>query len=251
MKWIVLFIGMFGLASHQANSESVRVVTELFYPYQQLAEDNELTGYSVDVVNQLAANVGDTLRVELLPWAVAYQRTLDSPDTMIFSIGKTKPREPLFAWVGSLATEKLYLWGLSQSQILASDNLEDFRPYRIAVVKEATTHQLLRASGFESLYIMSGSDSNVSEANRIKMMIKGRADIIIAAEPAMYAALEKLNLPVSYLSKLHRAKALDSELNIAFSKQSRPELVARYKKALENFKSNGTLKQLQEKWGIR
>lgn len=234
-----------------ANARPVNVVTELFFPYQQLDADNQLTGYSIDVANELAAITGYELRIEVFPWAVAYQNALTTPDTMIFSIGRTPEREPLFAWVGSIATETLYFWSLSQSGIVSSDILSDFQQYRIAVVKEATTHQLLRSNGFSSLYVMGGGDSNVSEANRVNMLIKGRADIIIAAETAMLPALKKLNLPENFVQQVHRAKDLDSELSIAFQKDSQPELVSRFKTALDKLNASGKLKKLKAKWGLK
>ena len=229
----------------------INVVTELFFPYQQLDANNLLTGYSVDVANELAAITGDELQIELLPWAVAYQTASTNPDTMIFSIGRTPEREPLFAWVGSIATETLYFWGLAQSGIVNSDTLSDFRQYRIAVVKEATTHQLLRANGFSSLYIMGGGDSNADEASRVNMLLKGRADIIIAAETAMLPALKKLKLPESFVQKVHRAKELDSELSIAFHKDSQPQLVARFQQALQKLKTSGRIQELKVKWGLK
>lgn len=238
------------LSCWQAYARPVKVVTELFYPYQQLNSDNQLTGYSIDIAEQLALITGDELQIDLLPWAVAYQSALSNPDTMIFSIGRTPEREPLFAWVGSIATETLYFWTLAQSPIVESDELTDFRQYRIAVVKEATTHQLLRANGFDSLYVMGGSDSNVSEANRVNMLIKERADIIIAAETAMLPALNELKLPKSFVKKVHRAKELDSELSIAFNKNSGPELVLRFSDALQKLKASGKLQKLREKWSL-
>lgn len=236
---------------HKGYCAEVKVVTELFYPYQQVDEENNLTGYSIEVVERLASITGDTLDIALLPWAVAYQVALDTPNTMIFSMGRTPEREYLFNWVGGLATESLYFWALSQSGVVESDSLSDFRQYRIAVVKEATTHQLLRSSGFEKLYIMGGSDSNVSEANRINMLIKNRADIIIAAETAMLPALKKLGLPSDYLVRVHRARKLDSELSLAFNKDSETDLVKRYQKALLKLKESGEIQRMKLRWGLQ
>ncbi|MCC2607538.1 substrate-binding periplasmic protein [Planctobacterium marinum] len=250
LQVLALLAVLLTMLNIKAQSAEINVVTELFYPYQQVDEDNQLKGYSVEVVEQLARMTGDALDIQILPWAVAYQVALETPDTMIFSIGRTPEREALFAWVGSLATESLHFWALSQSGVIESDSLSDFRQYRIAVVKEATTHQLLRASGFEKLYIMGGSESNVSEANRINMLIKNRADIIIAAETAMLPALKQLRLPATYLVRVHRARELDSELSLAFSKDSNPVLVGRYREALLQLRESGQMQQIQARWGI-
>lgn len=232
------------------NAAKINAVTELFYPYQQLDENNQLVGYAIDVVHALAKNNGDELVIQLLPWSVAYQKALAEPGTMIFSIGKNQQRSNLFKWIGPIAQETLYFWALPSANIDASEQIVDFRQYRFAVIKDATTHQYLASNGFENLYLMGGTDSNASEESRIQMLLKSRADIVISTQPTILAALRSLGQPEDLLIKLHRAKRLDTELYIAFNHGTSDELVERYRQGLQQLKALGGLEELALSWAI-
>lgn len=231
-------------------AEKLMAVTELFPPYQQLDDDNGLSGYTLDIVNRLTAATGDELHIDLLPWSVAYKRALNRPDLMIFSIGKNVERTELFHWIGPVATESLYFWALPSADIAYSDRLSDFRPYRISVVKDATTHHYLIKQGFEGLYVMGSTDSNAGEKHRISMLINARADIVISTTQAIQVALRELQLPDDYLVKVHRANALDTDLYIGFNKHSRPDIVKRYQRAMAGLISSGEFQKIKNKWKL-
>ncbi len=231
-------------------AKDITAVTELFYPYQTLNKDSELSGYSVEIIQALSELTGDNIDIDLLPWSVAYQRALKQPNTMIFSIGKTLARQDLFQWVAALAKEELYFWALPSAQVEPSDKLEDFQRYTIAVVRDATTHQYLRKNGFDRLYPMGGTDSNSGEGHRIQMLLNGRAEIVIANQRSIDSALKSLNYPPNLLTKVFRASPLDSQLYLAFSKGSEPEMVNDYKQAFKTLQDSGKLATIKAKWQI-
>ncbi|XOV78611.1 MAG: substrate-binding periplasmic protein [Aestuariibacter sp.] len=230
--------------------QSIYAVTELFYPFQQLDEDHRLIGYSVDVVRALSRLANDELYIELLPWAVAYNKSLKHPNTMIFSIGKNAEREKLFHWVGRLTKEELYFWALPNSHITPSSIINDFKPFTITVVKEATTHQYLRSNGFENLYVMGATESNTGEEQRIEMVINGRADIVISSQENMSDALSKLGYAPDVLTRVFRASVLDSELYVAFGPETDTLIVERYRNAYQQLRSSGEFNKIQKQWKI-
>lgn len=238
------------LYSGIAKSNEINAVTEVFYPYQIMGADNKLSGYSIDVVDELFKITGDKLNLSVLPWSVAYKKASTTPDLMIFSIGKNQGREQLFDWTAKIATEKLYFWILAESQITPSTKLSDFKDMRIAVVKDATTHEYLSKLHFSNLYIMGATTSNSDEVHRIKMLLNGRADIVIAVERGVFTALKDLGLNKNRLKKVFRASMLDSDLHIAFNNESNPALTEKYRSAMEILAQTGKLTTLKKKWRI-
>ncbi|MCC2616359.1 transporter substrate-binding domain-containing protein [Aestuariibacter halophilus] len=247
---LILSMLVYGMTTSSVQARNVSAVTELFYPYQVLDEDRQLSGYAVEVVQAMAKNLDDTLAIQILPWSVAYHHALETPDTLIFSMGKNDARTPLFHWIGPIDREKLYFWALNDDKLPRTNALEAFRDLRIAVVKDATTDQFLTRSGFTNLYRMASQESNVGEESRILMLIKGRADLMISGERAMESALKALSLPPDRLHKVYRAHVLDSELYLAFVQGSDIKLVERYQRAFMQLKQSGTLAQLQAAWAI-
>lgn len=249
-KLIVILLISLVISLKASAKQSITAVTELFYPFQQLDENGQLKGYSVDVIKALSRLTNDEITVELLPWAVAYNKSLNHPDILIFSIGKNAEREELFYWVGRLTKEELYFWALPDGDIAPSSNIKDFKPYTITVVKEATTHQYLRTLGFDNLYVMGATESNIGEEQRIDMVINGRADIVISSQDSMNDALDKMGYSANVLTRVFRASVLDSELYVAFGPETDSRIVERYRKAFKQLQSSGEFSKIQSQWGI-
>ena len=88
------------------------VVTEILPPYQFYQVNNELSGFSVEVMEEIFKITGDDIDLQVLPWARAYQTALTQPNTLIFSLSRSLAREKLFIWGGKLMKEDIYAWGL-------------------------------------------------------------------------------------------------------------------------------------------
>ena len=231
-----------------ANTRSA--VTEWFYPYQIINDENDLTGYAIELADLLFQNAGEQGNIKLLPWSVAYNTALSSPDTLIFLIGRNAIREQQFHWIGPVASDILYFYALHGSPIEASENLQDFKQYRISVVKDATTHQFLKRAQFPNIYPMPATDSNADEQVRIKMLINKRADLLIASKGAIRWSLGQLALPENSLKIVYRASPLDTQLYFAFNKNSDIRLVKKYQNALEQIKITDKYQQLRKKWQV-
>lgn len=237
---------------NEVMAQQVKIVTELFYPFQQLDEKDELGGYSVDVVEALwneAQEVGEP-NIDILPWSVAYDRALKQPNTMIFSMSRSAVREDKFLWLAPIASEKPYFWALASANITKSNQLSDFSQYRIAVIKDAVNHQYLANKGFDNLYLMAGMDANATEAHRIRMLLAGRADIVISPKATIVTSLESLNQPQGLLQAIHRASDLDNKLYIAFNIDTEPFIFNRYQQAMKRLLTDGELARLKQKWQI-
>lgn len=251
LKILLLLFSALGVAN-TAVAQEIKIVTELFHPFQVLDEEEHLTGYSVDVVKALVREAGEAQEpdIEILPWTAAYERALTQANTLIFSMSRSGIREKKFKWLAPVASEKPYFWALSSANIPSSNKISDFSQYRIGVIKDAVNHQYLSQNGFENLYLMAGMDANAGEAHRVRMLLAGRADIVISPRPTILAALESLQQPENLLEAVHRASDLDNELYIAFNIDTEPFILTRYQQAMQRLQQQGVLLALRKKWRI-
>ncbi|WP_218310093.1 substrate-binding periplasmic protein [Alteromonas antoniana] len=236
------------LGTSNAFAANIRAVTELFSPFQMYDASGSLTGCATELVRQLVQETGDSLTIDVMPWSLAYQYAVSTPGTFIFSIGRNEQREPLFHWIGNIARENLYFWTLSNSGIAKGEDILAFRDYRIAVVKDATTHQYLSNQGFQNLYLMSSTESNIDESSRVRMLLKGRADIMIASSDHMQNAIASLGMPERSLQVVYRAKELDTNLNFAISAPADEQMVAEYQIAFQQLNAPKKIQQCVNQW---
>ncbi len=89
----------------------LRFITESSPPYNFVV-DNELTGSSVDILDEIFRRIGSHKTrkdIELHPWARGYRMVLNEPNTVLFSTRRSADREDLFRWVGPVATAPVVL----------------------------------------------------------------------------------------------------------------------------------------------
>ena len=238
MSWLLL------LYSCMLHAYDVRVYTEILEPHQYYNDDGELTGYSVEVVNKMFELTGDRLNLEVLPWARAYQKILREPDTMIFSIARTTSREDLFHWVGTLSTERVFFWGHKVEFPQPFKHLDEVKIFSIAATLEANPEQFLTRNQFPQVYRLS------SQSQVLKMLFNHRVDLVVYNTLGIKLYAEQNGRDFSAIAPLFEVEELNSELSVAFNKQSNEQLVSRYQVALQELYRNGTIRKLRGKWGI-
>lgn len=100
----------------------LKVVTELSPP-NQTRINNEVMGYSTEIVRLILAAANIDATIEIYPWARAYKMARSKPNTLIYSLAKTADREPLFHWIGTVAQFKLGFVKLSQRSDIVINSL--------------------------------------------------------------------------------------------------------------------------------
>lgn len=122
--------------------DEIRIVTEELPPYN-MTQDGQITGMSTEVVQAVLKEVGMSAPIQSMPWARAYDIALNSENTLIYSITRTRQRENLFKWVGDIAPVH---WGSKpksteslRSQIHSCQN--GFQINRIVLVAKSVVPQ--------------------------------------------------------------------------------------------------------------
>jgi polar amino acid transport system substrate-binding protein len=140
------------MAAH-SNSQKIKVVTEYLNPYQTINTDGSLSGFSTEVVQTIFKQANKKPQIVVMPWARAYNIAKTEKNVMIFSIARTKERNDLFQWIGSLTKERLYFWGLKSTFPMPLE-IDTLKGYKIAASRNSNTAQYLKAENFSIFIIL-------------------------------------------------------------------------------------------------
>lgn len=240
------FLGVYSIAMltmPSAFAVTVNVYTEHKYPLQY-QENGQMTGFSMTVVNRLFELTGDTANIAVMPWAKAYNTALSEKDAMLFTVARNRIPEQKFHWVGTLAQEKQYFWGLKSQFKQAVANNASLQQHKISVLLSSESARYLAESGFSNLHQVTDVKSNIIT------MYRGVSDLMLATPVGFRQLAKQFNLDLEKFIAVAELGALDTNLSVAFNKKSGLALVARYRNALRKLQRSGELEALAEKWHI-
>jgi polar amino acid transport system substrate-binding protein len=212
------------------------LLTENFPPFNMAADgknyaaDSNISGINADIVREMFKRAGITYSLTLrFPWERIYKQVLEQPDQGLFSTTYTPEREPLFKWVGPLASTGWVLLAPPGSPLRLS-SLQQAQQYRVGAYKNDAVSQHLEASGFKPI-------NSLRDQENIGKLLKGQIDLWATTDPVgPYLAKQE---GVSGLPTVLRFN--DAQLFLAFNKQTPDEVVARLQSALDEMRSDGAI----------
>jgi polar amino acid transport system substrate-binding protein len=228
----------------KALATPVTVVTEYLPPFQQKNDDGSLGGYSTEVVRALYALMGEKLEIQVLPWARAYSTALRGKNVLIYSMSYSKERAKLFHWVGILEYEQGYIWGLKSRFPRPPKSLDAMRSYSVSVTHGSLPDAYLSRKGFSNVHHVVNAEQNIG------MLFRRRVDLIVGTELPLRAFVKKQSLDFKKVTKLFKAKGLNTNLQLAFSKDTDPAILARFQQSFKQLQQSKEFKAIRQKWGL-
>lgn len=206
--------------------------------------DGRLQGLGVDLAEELARRAGLRLEVEALPFRLAYERGLRQPDTLLFTLARTPPREALFEWLGPIAPRDVWLWKMKRRADIRIRNLADARRYRVGVAYADAIIPTLEQLGF----VQRQNLEMVHDRRALgRMLRQGRFDLI----PMVIWSDGKLSAegdqPEEALEPVLQLTA-EGGYYFTLAKGSSPELLRRLRQAMASLRADGTLARLRRQW---
>ncbi len=90
------FVHMSG--SFAADITGLKYMTEIYPPFN-FEKNGQLQGVAVDFLKEVWKEIGiPEQKIEILPWARAYNLVQKTPNTVLFSTTRSEARENLFKW---------------------------------------------------------------------------------------------------------------------------------------------------------
>ncbi|MGE6660806.1 substrate-binding periplasmic protein [Pseudomonas sp. NPDC077408] len=244
----ILVAGLLLLMAAAARAElpddyKMVLLTENFPPFNMAADgknyaaDRNISGINAEIVREMFKRAGIAYSLTLrFPWERIYNQALEHPDQGLFSTTYTPEREPLFKWVGPLASTGWVLLAPAGSPMRLS-SLDQAQQYRIGAYKNDAVSQHLESKGFEPI-------NSLRDQENISKLLKGQIDLWATTDPVgPYLAKQE---GVSGLTTVLRFN--DAQLFLALNKQTPDEVVTRLQKALNEMKSDGAIDAIMRRY---
>lgn len=225
---------------NKADLSSLNYYTEQFPPYNY-QENGSLKGITIDLLGQITAEMGAPVTQEqlhLVSWTEAYQTTLNTNNTVLFSTTRSAQREQSFKWAGPISTDKYVFFARWNSPIFIN-NSEDLRNYRVGVITDDAAVQQLIDAGINASQLV--YDTNAT--NLIEKLSRG--DIDLWCYPEMVGRQLSEQVTGNYYSFKVVYSFSNIQAYFAFNKQIPDSTVQAFQKTLDSLKqqdNSGTSK---------
>lgn len=207
---------------------------------QSRGPDGKLTGMDIEIVSALQKRVGNTDDIQLVPWTRGLKYLDTNPNTLLFSMARSKEREKLYQWIGPISVSVYGFYAKSGTQVVIT-NLDDARKVEsIGVYRNDVRDKFLTDHGFTNLDRTSNNESN------LKKLMAGRVDIIASSALGIRAEIKLAGYTMNDVKFLYAFLKLP--IYIAASRQTDPKIVATWNAALESMKKDGSLLAIFKKY---
>jgi len=213
-------------------------------PTNYVDEKGMPAGISVDVLRELQKLLNDTTPVEFLPSARALKFSKTEANILIFSLARNEDREQAgYQWIIQTTYKPWAFLGMKDSP-LQIDSMEAARRLKIGTVHGSAYEHYLIENRFPNI------NASVSFASNILMLLAGRVDVVLSNRVTIISECKFVgNCKNSDFKSFFEPVGYSSW--IAFSPNSDPRLVKKWKSAAEELMKNGTYEAIANKWSQR
>lgn len=238
--WVVFLV----FFSEQVLAIKLSILTEHLAPYQ-IVSKNSVTGLSTEIVEATLKESQYTYDIAAYPWSLAFSRAKHEKNTCIYSLARIPPREPLFQWVGHIASSTISLYTLQNNQIVIV-NIEDAKKYNTAVIRDDVTHHFLLTKGFvenENLYVVDNYDALL----KLLELPNRNIDLVVLNDDLLKHRVGSLSETSKY-KNLFQFKELTLNFYFACSLNTDQKIVDNLANSMKVLETQGVFIAIRNKW---
>lgn len=216
-----------------------QIYTENDPPRSFKNSQGKITGSAVDVVQELMNRLNRFEPIQIRSWQDAYTFLTRGPNTLLFSVAKTKTRTPMFRWVGPIGTSKLQMFALANtpSKGVGTDWLKSCR---VATVQGWYSEGYLRDNGYANIITLKNASLTV------RALLDGTVEYICLPDLSAAGAVISDKLEMSQIKKVADLEV--TPLYIAFSPDVQPDVIKKWQDTLGQMEKDGFIVKNQQKW---
>lgn len=199
-------------------------------PPNNMLHNGRLIGMSTDKLAEAFRRAGVPQKMEVVPWARAYQSALTQPGFCAFSAARTAERETLFRWIGPVAQTDWVLYARADSKLPRPAKLEDVAGKVLGGYLQDVISLWLADHGYRV-------DTAPSDAANPRKLLAGYIDYWASAGPRAVALLAKEDLANRIVPVLTFGH---TDLYLACHKSTSEDVVKKLNNALRAMKDDGT-----------
>ena len=222
------------------SAQTIQAVTEDAPPYTYV-QHGRVVGPVTEVVEQSLQRAGfKDYRVNLYPWARAYDLALKQPHALIFLIARTPAREALFHWTGEIMKIEyhLYRW---RGRAVEVPHLDAARAFRIGVMRDDVRQQYLQGKGFTRLAVSAQWSDNFAK------LIKRQVDLVPLTEDDASSLCAEAHVDCAGLERVLTLDEASTGLYMAYSLATPAATAQKTRAAFDRLKADGTVRRTMER----
>ena len=209
----------------------LRVIAEIYPPYNFVDKDKNITGQSVEIVQAMLKKLGLSAPIEIMALSDGMMLAKKGPNMIVFSINKTPQREALYKWVGPIG-EYRQLFYAKRGSSIAVNKLEDARVAgKISVYQGDAGNQFLVSKGFTNL------DESRTDVEALKKLMNGSVQLWLGNEAGLAVTAQEAGVNPDELVAVPYV-ITRADLYVALSPDFDDATVASWQKALDSLKQD-------------
>ena len=208
-------------------------------PPLNFTRDGQLTGYAVEVVEEMQRRSGDQARIEVVPWSRGYALAREQANVGLFSMARIAEREELFQWVGPFMVTQNRFYTRTGSPLRIT-SLEQAKGLRIALPRQWYSLQYLTARGFSNIFTVP------TAVKMADLFNKGRTDVLVVSDVSLPSLLAEVGMRPDQVEA--QFSFLQHQSYLGFSPATDPALIARWQAALDDMKRDGSFARIYQRW---
>lgn len=224
-----IFIACIPAVTTTSPEGKLRIITEVYPPYNFVDKDKNITGQSTEIVQAILQKIGIQTAIEVMPLIDGLNLTQKGPTTVMYSLNRTPQREELFKWVGPIGHYEQAFYAKKGTTIELS-KLEDAKNAgKIGVYKGDAGNQFLASQGFTNL------DESQKDSEALKKLIDNKVQLWLGNTKGLEITAKEAGVNPDELIALPTV-VIQADLYIAFSKDIPDSIVAKWQNALDSLK---------------
>ncbi len=204
---------------------AVNIVTSEYPPYS-FSEDDEIKGVAVERTRKVLSKLQLDTPITIYPWARAYETARVTPNTLIFSMARSQEREKAFKWVGTIVDFNVKIFKLKERDDIHVEKIADLANYSIGALNRDIKGNYLRSQGLKP-------QTYASEETGIRMLFRGRIDLMPIDMASFKYRMDNLNLPIDAVEEVITLSDISHPLYMAFNQQTPDAVVNAFREALD------------------
>lgn len=233
--WLIIFLVAMVLPAActtpvgPSTGNGLRIITEVYPPYNFVDEHNEVTGQSTEIVRAIMQKTGTGGAIEVLPLSEALDLAGKGPDIAVYSVNRTPQREDMYRWVGPIGFYEQAFY-TRKGTAITLNRLEDAKNVAsIGVYKGDAGAEFLADNGFTNL------DESLTDSDALKKLMAGTVQIWLGNKEGLAITAGQAGVDPADLVEISTV-VIHADLYIAFSKDVDKSTVEAWQVALDALK---------------
>jgi polar amino acid transport system substrate-binding protein len=226
---VVMLLTSCNIAGTQPPASGLRIITEVYPPYNFVDKNNNVTGQSTEIVQAILEKTGMQANIEVMPLSQGLTLAEKGPGVVIYSLNRTPQRENLFKWVGPIGYYEQAFYAKKGSTVVVSQ-LEDAKKVtKVGVYKGDAGAQFLASQGFTNL------DESMTDTEALKKLMDGTVQLWLGNKDGLVITAAQAGVNPDDLVMMPTV-VIRADLYIAFSKDVPDSMVIAWQGALDALK---------------